>query len=86
MFKGTGFYITDYGKDGKKSQTPPVKAGDGALEKSPADATAAKPPESSPAADGSSTTGAAKSAGESKPASESKPAAPAPAKKSKKGE
>ena len=24
VFKGSGFYITDYGKDGKKSQTPPV--------------------------------------------------------------
>ena len=23
VFKGSGFYITDYGKDGKKSQTPP---------------------------------------------------------------
>jgi putative FmdB family regulatory protein len=22
VFKGSGFYITDYGKDGKKSQTP----------------------------------------------------------------
>lgn len=26
-FKGSGFYITDYGKDGKKSQTPPPAAG-----------------------------------------------------------
>ena len=24
VFKGSGFYITDYGKDGKKSQTPPA--------------------------------------------------------------
>src|SRR5919109_2636681 len=23
LFKGSGFYITDYGKDGKKPQTPP---------------------------------------------------------------
>jgi putative FmdB family regulatory protein len=23
-FKGTGFYITDYGKDGKKDQKPPA--------------------------------------------------------------
>jgi putative FmdB family regulatory protein len=23
VFKGSGFYITDYGKDGKKPQTPP---------------------------------------------------------------
>lgn len=30
VFKGSGFYITDYGKDGKKSQTPPVKASEGA--------------------------------------------------------
>jgi putative FmdB family regulatory protein len=25
LFKGSGFYITDYGKDGKKPQTPPKK-------------------------------------------------------------
>ena len=24
VFKGSGFYITDYGKDGKKPQTPPA--------------------------------------------------------------
>ncbi|HEY8851283.1 MAG TPA: zinc ribbon domain-containing protein, partial [Gemmatimonadaceae bacterium] len=30
VFKGSGFYITDYGKDGKKSQTPPAKAGENA--------------------------------------------------------
>src|ERR1700680_3329096 len=30
VFKGSGFYITDYGKDGKKAQTPPAKAGEGA--------------------------------------------------------
>jgi putative FmdB family regulatory protein len=30
VFKGSGFYITDYGKDGKKSQTPPVTAGESA--------------------------------------------------------
>jgi putative FmdB family regulatory protein len=30
VFKGTGFYITDYGKDGKKPQTSPAKAGEGA--------------------------------------------------------
>ena len=29
VFKGTGFYITDYGKDGKKSQTPPPAANKG---------------------------------------------------------
>jgi putative FmdB family regulatory protein len=25
VFKGSGFYITDYGKDGKKPQGPPAK-------------------------------------------------------------
>ena len=30
VFKGSGFYITDYGKDGKKSQTAPAaKTGEG---------------------------------------------------------
>jgi len=28
VFKGSGFYITDYGKDGKKPQTPPATGGD----------------------------------------------------------
>ena len=28
VFKGSGFYITDYGKDGKKPQTPPASGGD----------------------------------------------------------
>lgn len=27
MFKGSGFYITDYGKDGKKDQNAPRKSG-----------------------------------------------------------
>jgi putative FmdB family regulatory protein len=27
VFKGSGFYITDYGKDGKKVQSPPSSAG-----------------------------------------------------------
>jgi putative FmdB family regulatory protein len=31
LFKGSGFYITDYGKDGKKSQAAvPAKGGDAA--------------------------------------------------------
>lgn len=29
VFKGSGFYITDYGKDGKKDQKAPAKSGDG---------------------------------------------------------
>jgi putative FmdB family regulatory protein len=85
VFKGSGFYITDYGKDGKKSQTPPVKAAEGSSETTAGDSTAAKS-ESSASGEGSKTTGAGKSAGESKPVSESKPATPAPAKKQKKNE
>ena len=30
MFKGSGFYITDYGKDGKKAQRPSSGGGDAA--------------------------------------------------------
>jgi putative FmdB family regulatory protein len=30
LFKGSGFYITDYGKDGKKDQRAAAKAKDGA--------------------------------------------------------
>jgi len=29
VFKGSGFYITDYGKDGKKPQTPAPSGGEG---------------------------------------------------------
>jgi putative FmdB family regulatory protein len=29
VFKGSGFYITDYGKDGKKDQTKPVAKTEG---------------------------------------------------------
>lgn len=81
LFKGSGFYITDYGKDGKKSQAavPPKggdstkAAGDGATSKSEA-ATGEK----SAASTGDA--GSAKSApGEAKPAA-------APEKKPKKSE
>lgn len=52
VFKGTGFYITDYGKDGKKPQTP-------------AEAPAAKPTESTPQP---ATTESKPAAAEAKPA------------------
>ncbi len=70
LFKGSGFYITDYGKDGKKSQTPPVRAG----ESSPA----------APGSDSGSKTDSGGKV-ESKPSGESKPggdAKPAPSSKS----
>jgi putative FmdB family regulatory protein len=58
MFKGSGFYITDYGKDGKKDQ--------GASRKSSNGEGAAASGASDPSG------GDAKSGGDSKPASESK--------------
>ena len=73
VFKGSGFYITDYGKDGKKAERDAAtatakasaKAESAAAESKPGDASSAKAPESTapsmPA----------------KPAAESKPAAPA---------
>ena len=68
LFKGSGFYITDYGKDGKKDQRPAAKT-DGAA--------AASGTAAAPSGDGGA--GGAKPAAESsKPAAESKPAAPAP--------
>jgi putative FmdB family regulatory protein len=59
VFKGSGFYITDYGKDGKKSQTPPAKTGESAPSASGSDS-----------GSGSDTGGKT----ESKPSVESKPA------------
>jgi putative FmdB family regulatory protein len=41
LFKGSGFYITDYGKDGKKNAAVPAKKSDAAS--SPSSADAAKP-------------------------------------------
>ena len=67
VFKGSGFYITDYGKDGKKSQTPPAKTGESAPAAAGSDSgaksDAAGKVESKPSA-------------EAKPAAEPKPAPP----------
>jgi len=62
LFKGSGFYITDYGKDGKKDQAAksPAAGASGGADAGGAKSGDAKPAESKPA--------------ESKPA----PAAPAP--------
>src|SRR5687768_17303624 len=74
VFKGSGFYITDYGKDGKKDQRT---AG---ASKASADGGS-----SESAAPSSSTPGGDKPSTEAKPASDAKPAAatkeskPAPA-------
>jgi putative FmdB family regulatory protein len=60
MFKGSGFYITDYGKDGKKDQNAARKStnGDGAS--------------SSPSESGGSGSSDAKSSGDAKSSSDSK--------------
>lgn len=73
-FKGSGFYITDYGKDGKKPQTS--QGGEG--KSAGADAT---PKGEAPKSD--SKTGEAKGGSESKSA---KPDKPAPAAKKQGGE
>lgn len=83
VFKGSGFYITDYGKDGKKSQVPPVKAGDTAAETPAAGEAKTSRAETSGGGDGGSTTSAASPSGESKTGVESKPATPAAPKKPK---
>ena len=69
VFKGSGFYITDYGKDGKKPQTAPTaKAGEGA---------SASGGGESPSGGGESPSGAggepAGAKAESKPGAETKP-------------
>jgi putative FmdB family regulatory protein len=80
LFKGSGFYITDYGKDGKKSQTPPVKAG----ESSPV---AAGSDSGSKADSGgkveSKSSGESKSGGDAKPAPSSKSASKPASKRAK---
>jgi putative FmdB family regulatory protein len=69
VFKGSGFYITDYGKDGKKPRTPPAAEGAGGAD------TAAKP-ESAPKPEAKATD--AKAGAEVTPATKSgdKPASP----------
>jgi putative FmdB family regulatory protein len=74
VFKGSGFYITDYGKDGKKAEREAATA-----EKGKADAAAAKSAESGAAASDGKTVESAKS---DKPKSDAAPkadAAPKPA-------
>jgi putative FmdB family regulatory protein len=84
VFKGSGFYITDYGKDGKKPAVPAAESGATGATKSTADTGAAKSEpvvkaESKPAAE-------PKSSGESKPATASKSAAKKSSGKAKRSE
>lgn len=75
LFKGSGFYITDYGKDGKKSQTPAPATRDGSASESTGDTSPAKP---EPSGVGEkSASGSSSDSGASKPPVESKPASAA---------
>ena len=70
VFRGSGFYITDYGKDGKKAERDAAKAAESkpakpAAESKTSDATAAAPAASAPATSSPSS--------EPKPAAASKP-------------
>jgi|SRR5664279_5972508 len=61
MFKGSGFYITDYGKDGKKDQNLPRKSSNGEGASS-----------SSSSSDSGSSSGDSKSSGDAKSGGEAK--------------
>jgi putative FmdB family regulatory protein len=78
VFKGSGFYITDYGKDGKKDQTKPTATKDS----SSSSESSGKSDASAPAGGGSGS----KSASESKPAPAPKPAEKPATKKAKDSE
>src|SRR3978361_1109740 len=75
MFKGSGFYITDYGKDGKKDQNLPRKSSNGeggsSSSSSEGGSSSGGNSESKSSSDSSSSSGESKSS-ESK-SSESKP-------------
>ena len=84
VFKGSGFYITDYGKDGKKTATAATEPSGTESTKSSADSTAAKSEpagkvEAKPAAE-------VKSSSDSKPTTASKSAAKKSSGRAKKGE
>jgi len=90
VFKGSGFYITDYGKDGKKPQTPAVTAGEGATTASGADSTSKgeSAGKAEPKAGDDSKPGVDKKSGQdAKPAPTAKPAGKTgPSKRAKGGE
>jgi putative FmdB family regulatory protein len=84
VFKGSGFYITDYGRDGKKSPTPAAESGTTDSTKSPAES---GPVKNEPATKTEAKPAAVpKSTGESKPATASKSAAKKSSRRAKSGE
>lgn len=66
VFKGSGFYITDYGKDGKKDQREAAKKTTEKSSDSTAASSAPAAPAAAPAASGGSSTSSS-SGGASKP-------------------
>jgi putative FmdB family regulatory protein len=80
VFKGSGFYITDYGKDGKKDQRTAAKSSDGATSL-PAASTASGSPSTGGASEGSkgSSESGKSSSESSKSASDGGKSAAAPA-------
>ena len=82
IFKGSGFYITDYGKDGKKDQTKPSAAKEGGSSSESSTESSAKS-DSAPAAGGDSGT---KQSSEAKPGPAAKSAEKPAAKKAKDSE
>jgi putative FmdB family regulatory protein len=77
VFKGSGFYITDYGKDGKGPRKAPSEGGEKTSDKGAAADKGAGDKAAKPAAE-------SKPSGEGRSARGDKPAAPAPAPKDKK--
>ena len=75
VFKGSGFYITDYGKDGKGPRKAPAEGG-GEKGGEKGDGKTRDKGSDKPAGD-------ARPAGDSKPAKAEKPATPAPSPKKK---
>lgn len=79
MFKGSGFYITDYGKDGKKDQRAASKPSDSASSSGKSEGKSSGGSEGS---GGSSSSGSSSSSGGSSGSSGSSSSSPAPAKPS----
>jgi putative FmdB family regulatory protein len=61
LFKGSGFYITDYGKDGKKDQQKPAPAEGAAASDGKAGETKSSETKPAPAVTPATTTGSGKS-------------------------
>lgn len=76
IFKGSGFYITDYGKDGKKDQRPASTSGSGEGSSTPSDSGSKSESKGGESSGGSSSEKAAPAAAP-KTANDSKSSSPA---------